>query len=135
MYCLIAPELINQFYIWPYFTPIQTDINIIKILLLDIVRTVKKWTTWWINYHRKKFPVAWYWNLRFLFPSTYRSTAHALSREQSSFLKMYQILFSTRHNKWKAVAIGIVEVNPLGELTDCSTPCHSTRILTLFLTL
>ena len=31
----------------------------------------------------------------------------------------------------KAIAIGIVEVNPLGELTDCSFPRHSTSVLTL----
>ena len=52
--------------------------------------------------HRKKFRVAWYWNLRFLFPSTYRSTTHGVSREQCSFLKMYQVLFSTRHIKWSS---------------------------------
>ena len=51
--------------------------------------------------HRKNFCVAWYWNLRFLFPSTYRSTTNVVSREQRSFLKMYQVLFSTRHIKWK----------------------------------
>ena len=35
----------------------------------------------------------------------------------------------------KAIAIGVSEANPLGESVDCSIPLHSTRILTLFLTL
>ena len=31
----------------------------------------------------------------------------------------------------KAIAIGVVEANPLGLTVDCSFPLHSTRILTL----
>ena len=37
---------------------------------------------------------------------------------------MYQVLsFNARHQV-KAIAIGVSEVNPLGELTDCSTSVH-----------
>ena len=38
---------------------------------------------------------------------------------------------NTRHQV-KAIAIGVSEVNPLGEIDDCSFPLHSARILTQF---
>ena len=68
--------------------------------------------------HRKKFRVAWYWNLRFLFPSTYRSTTHGVSREQSSFKKMYQVLFFNATHQVKAIAIEVSEANPLVEIVS-----------------
>ena len=51
------------------------------------------------------------------------------------FFKNVPGTFFNSTHQVKAVAIGIVEVNPLGELTDCSTPRHSTRTLTLCIAL
>ena len=38
--------------------------------------------------------------------------------------------FNTTHQV-KAIAIGVSVVNPLGELVDCCSPLHSTRVLPL----
>ena len=62
--------------------------------------------------HRKKFRVAWYWNLRFFSPSTYRSTTHGVSWEQCSFLKNVPGTFFNATHQVKAIAIGVVEANP-----------------------
>ena len=58
------------------------------------------------------------------------STLHGVSQARLFLFKMYQVLFQ-RKASVKAIAIGVSEVNPLGELTDCSTPLHFTRNLTL----
>ena len=52
---------------------------------------VKEYTTQQL--HRKKFRVAWYWNLRFFISEYLQDTQDGVSQEQLSFLKMYQVLF------------------------------------------
>ena len=52
--------------------------------------------------HRKKFRVAWYWNLRFFISEYLQDTQDGVSQASALFLKMYQVLFSTRHIKWSS---------------------------------
>ena len=47
------------------------------------------------------------------------------------FCSMYQVLFSTQHIK-KTIAIGVSKANPLGELVNCFSSLHSTRVLNQF---
>ena len=66
-----------------------------------------------------------------VFPSTYRNIQHGARITRAAlFFKMYQVLFFNATHRVKAIAIAVSEVNPLGELTDCSTSVH----LHLFLT-
>ena len=51
--------------------------------------------------HRKNFCVAWYWNLRFLFPSTYRSTTHGVQESSALFKKYTRYFLTTLLIKWK----------------------------------
>ena len=51
------------------------------------------------------------------------------------FFKNVPGTFFNATHQVKAIAIAVSEVNPLGKSVDYSTPLHSTRILTLFLTL
>ena len=51
-----------------------------------------------------------------LFPSTYRSSTHDISQEQRSFLLVVPVTFFNATHQVKAIAIGIVEDNPLIEI-------------------
>ena len=49
------------------------------------------------------------------------------------FLKNVPGTFFNATHQVKAIAIGVSEVNPLGESVDCSSPLHSTRVLNQFI--
>ena len=59
-------------------------------------------------------------------------TRRCITRAALFFKNVPGTFFNATHQV-KAIAIGIVEVNPLGELFDCSTPLHSTCVLNQFI--
>ena len=83
--------------------------------------------------HSKKIPVAWYWKLRNELRcfSEYlqESTTRCIAQLVLFWANVPGTFFNATHQE-RAIAIGIVEVNPLGELTDCSTSVHLRVFLT-----
>ena len=58
-------------------------------------------------------------------------TRRCITRAALFFKNVPGTFFNATHQV-KAIAIGVSKVNPLGELVNCSSPLHSTRILTQF---